>query len=462
MIRFYKIFTLIAFFISIANSQGKTAIELLPDLVVTHIERLPRYEKLLYSYEARKDGLPGKTNPYLTPEEKNKKCMPEKGEKVKLYAHIKNCGRKESNRCNFIWIIDGKVTKKGELNKLSPGEEQIVLLEWKWKPGSHSVAIEVDAEDVIDEINENNNILTDRTDALSLNFIIQKELYDILAGVRNSFGSFSFEDWLQNQIKILNYLLSSAVYPLTPKGAELSFRIDNIEINDNSKNNNPKTFENIYDIFYSLTKDNYERKFYNLNLNSLTYDYEMMRDLLFLAGAPDMSMFDYPDSVSILDKDYTGKYSDCFLNSGKSYDELKRSPISRYSAKILNSSKETRRGLLPEMIYSIPTNNKLKIISYGNTPRNGVGCELYRLHVSEKGRNLDSLPALSGRTGKDGIFDLGLRPFGEINNDCSNGILLLKLTYKDKVYYKWLELADFNFQYWRGNKESALYYIVVP
>jgi len=158
--------------------QPSEDVKLLPDIDVTFISRTPRYERLRVSYHQRSDGLIGDVNPYLTAEEKNKKRWPENGEIVTFTAHVKNHGRKAVQAFEYFWTIDGEIVNTGLSAQIKPNDERIFRLQWRWQSGAHAVSFSADPRDVIPEISQRNNQLTERTDALTFIFHVEETLYN--------------------------------------------------------------------------------------------------------------------------------------------------------------------------------------------------------------------------------------------------------------------------------------------
>ena len=96
------------------------------DLDVLFIERTPTYER--YTAPGY-DGIE-----MMQVDNKDKKHVPDKGEKVTFTAHIQNKGKAPSGG-SYVWLVDGKEAGKGTIKELKTRERAEFTFSWEWDPG---------------------------------------------------------------------------------------------------------------------------------------------------------------------------------------------------------------------------------------------------------------------------------------------------------------------------------------
>jgi uncharacterized repeat protein (TIGR01451 family) len=180
----------------------------LPDLDAAYIMRTPRYPY---------DGSPNQPAP---------------GEPVAFQAKIADRGGRATGSFEYTWLIDDAPVSAGAHASLAPGEAITLTLNWVWQEDIHKVAIVLDPANRITEVSEQNNQVEDRTNGLAAGFWVEQSVYDWmnLHQVEQGFGSVSWEDWAQRQLRVWNQMLASAVHPLTPDGAVDRLRLDKVTI----------------------------------------------------------------------------------------------------------------------------------------------------------------------------------------------------------------------------------------
>lgn len=132
-----------------------------------------------------------------------------------------------------------------------------------------------------------------------------------------------------------------------------------------------------------------------------------------------------------------------------------------HTAASLNRDKGVRRGHFGEYLLDIPENNLIQIVNPAFEQLADVRIHVYQpepLGYTEKSIKRD--PKFEGTTDNNGFFRLGANPFGEINNWGTNGVLLIQILTGDAVAFGWLEITDFNLEYWRGNRKEAIFKVI--
>ena len=438
----------------------------LSDLDVTFISRTPRYERLRVSYHKRADGLTGDVNPYLSFEEVTKQRRPKDGELVTFTTHVKNHGDCPVNAFEYLWAIDGVVVQTGISEPLLPNDELQVKYQWQWQSGAHTVSFQADPQNAIQEISKRNNQLTDRTDALTFHFHVEQTLYDYFKTVKNSWGTYSWEDWAQSHVALMNEMFKRAVYPTTPEGITERVRLDKITIHpdgslDPEGTHAPEDWE--WDGRWGFKKDYLNSQFYEKNPWALKNEWSLIHELGHQVGRIDLYCIDVTAAQNEVNGEaYRSNSQWGMMHRGIYLPEEEVHFFCEHIAASFNRDRGVRRGHFGEYLLDIPKSNFLKIVDslykpLANTPINVYQAEPHG--YTEK--KIAPPPKFSGETDTEGLFSLGENPFGEINNWGTNGIFLIEIIKDNKKQYHWLEIVDFNLEYWRGNKDSAVYKILV-
>ncbi|MBI3963622.1 MAG: hypothetical protein HY341_01355, partial [Candidatus Kerfeldbacteria bacterium] len=192
-----------------------------PDLDVLYVERTPRYSR--YDVTAAPDGTPR-----LRPGTEFDQRWPNPDELVTFTAHVANYGDAASPATTYTWSVDGTIIASGTVPPLAPADERTFTYRWRWQDGTHRIRFAVDPGRQVDEITDANNVIDDRTNALSFHFHAERSFCRAFLRDTTAIGSFSCADWLQQQVAAFNAMLDAAIYDLTPAGAGIRIRIDRI------------------------------------------------------------------------------------------------------------------------------------------------------------------------------------------------------------------------------------------
>jgi len=437
------------------------------DLDVTYISRTPRYERLRASYDRRSDGMVGDVNPYLTEAEKQKKRWPDERELVTFTAHVKNFGDVPVNAYEYLWMVDGKTMKRGISAHLSPGQEHEFQLQWNWQSGPHAVSFQVDPLGQIKEISARNNQLTDRTDALTFHFHVEQSLYDYFKTIRNSWGTYSWDDWAQSHVALMNEMFKRAVYPTTPEGIVERVRLDKITIHNDGEldptgTQAPEDWE--WDGRWGFKRDYLYDNFYEKNSWAVEHEWSLIHELGHQVGRIDLYCLDVAAAQNGVNGErYLSKTVDGMMHRGIYLPQHEVHFFCEHTAASFNRDKGIRRGFFGEYLMDIPQNNVLIFSNQKYEPLKNVPIAIYQPKPLGYTDKIIEPPAkFSGRTTVEGEFSLPENPFGEINNWGTNGIFLVQVGEGKNAYFHWMEIVDFNLEYWRGNKSRAEYRIVIP
>lgn len=193
----------------------------LPDLDVTYVSRLPRY-------------------PADEP-----KVMPSAGERVASVVHLHNAGfatvpagvevRWEilpERTEDFVLTSDeGRVgVRERWLDQpLPPGATTTIEFPWTWPEEPHWIRVTVDPDDMVTELCEANNEVTELNTARPLWFGYDRSFLRSVHTERKMtlVGSFSYYDYIRAQKLRMDRMLREAVLPETsPVGVRDAYRID--------------------------------------------------------------------------------------------------------------------------------------------------------------------------------------------------------------------------------------------
>lgn len=436
------------------------------DLDVTYISRTPRYE-----WDSAKQ-------------------WPAPGEPVTFTAHVINKGASSSGSFSYQWLIDGYVVSWGSTGSLSPQAERTFSQTWNWQSGRHTVTFRVDPGNQVPESAENNNSITDFTDALSVGFWVEESVYADFNSKLNGINTHSWEDWAQYQIKTFNDLLERSKYPSAPKGVLARLRLDKIVIVPDGTlfalNAQHAPLETETDVQWGFSVDEY------LNCpwagcydTSWNVHHELGH---YLFGRVDLYGLDVQGGdVDVRDDNgnpiagtpllpylafdvvHYNSRTDVDLMSNHGSDPHFLSDHTVYS---LNRDwpmgERTHKGWT--YIYDLPAESKLRILDNNDQPMEGVEVSVYQA-VGGDGSSgpysqyFDNTPDVTGMTDSQGVVSLGSTPFGNIEDwGITAGVILVKLhdPATDQTRYVWVEVLDFNLAYWRGETQSYTHTVYFP
>lgn len=112
---------------------------------------------------------------------------------------------------------------------LGQGEETVVEFRFPFPAVSTWMQVELDPSDLVREVCEVNNVITELTDARPVQFGVDPKVLKACLTERklNHVGSFCYYDWIRAQKLRMDVMLREAVYPTTgPHGVEEAYRID--------------------------------------------------------------------------------------------------------------------------------------------------------------------------------------------------------------------------------------------
>ncbi|MFH1598612.1 MAG: CARDB domain-containing protein [Patescibacteria group bacterium] len=427
---------IISGFFLVEKTEATTDESELADLDVTFISRTPRYEK----YHTER-GLNGQYR--LKTGTEFWQRWPEEEEMVTFTAQITNQGNVISGEFGFKWYVDGVEVSSGTISNLNPGSYTTQDYLWRWVDGTHTIKFQVDPEGTIEEISEQNNLLTEKTNTLSLIFHVEEGFCSAFDYQKNSAGSYSCEDWLQQQVsafnEILNQALTGATGSTTSSGANLRVRIDNIYIHANGEIDSSTGSEDwLYDGSWNIAWDYDDNDCLDrgiwcadpdyVNAYAKTTDWNLLRNLAInTLGLVDLSKLSiYTSDVHITDEDgatvggglgmlevetdyvYKNRHSGLLNSINEQYfSEYSILALIRFNNYYTDISGDRRglpkrRGIPGEYLKDIPAQNKIKVLDKNGDPLPQAGIAIFQ----ESAYGFEDMIKYSGGTNSSGLWTI--------------------------------------------------------
>ncbi len=452
------------------------------DLDVTLIERTPRYD-----YDGAKNN-------------------PAPGDVVTFHGHVVNWGGSLA-AVDYRWQIDGTTVASGTMSNLTPGEQRVVTLNWTWQSGDHNVTFTVDPNDQIAEESEANNEITDRVNGIIVGFWVEQSVYDYFHTYQRDLGigSNSWQDWAQRQMGKWNELCADAIWPDSPQGVLDRVRIDKIVVvpdgalplHGGLPTNNPDLSDKTVDMMWGFPATLLDGSMYS-NHTSLSEDnaFYIEKSLIHELGHArylidcygwDVHNTAEHDSVQIWEgatyvagSDYMpfiawgevlyynksgGVMSGPYGFQWSPYETGALNRIAGHRACCGNYNAPANIG---EFLQDLPENNHVRFLDQYGNPRAGADVRVYQAEGwsgAWYGKTIDNTPDLFFTTDADGYAHMPQNPFsdGAIQHTygIANGVCVLRIEHNGQIWYRFMEVSDFNMEYWRGHTTDAYYEIVL-
>ncbi len=462
----------------------------LPDLTVTFIERNPKYPGTKVEYFDFNEGPDGSQGPahakVLNPSVQK---WPLPGETVRFTAHVKNKGSVTAPAYDWHWLIDGKDLRSGMAEPLAPNAEATFEIEWIWQEGDHYVSFEVDRAGIIQEITKKNNFVVDQINAMSFHFFVQQSVYDWFDTIKSGMDSYSWEDWAQFQVREMNRTFRDDIFPAAPEGIKVRVRIDKIVILPNTYEDPGGTHapsDNVdggCDGVWGFTNDLLKKNENGLNFYEARPqwvfgpEWPLFHELGHQLGQPDYYLLpiskEKNKAVPGMAYDPPREFRDIMMFSGNyahdeniGMDKVKWDSGYRFwgqhTAASFNRDLGVRRGFFGTFLVDVPASQRFLIVDESGKPIPNAKVELFRsIGQGYANATIPEKPSIVSKTDASGVWALDENPYSVIFTWTSNGTLFFRVTSGETVRYGWMNITDFNLEYWRGNTEVGNYTLQV-
>jgi hypothetical protein len=453
----------------------------LPDLTVAYVERVPR-DPSWQGHVITEDGLCR-----LDTDAGGGSWHPAAGAEVTFTIHVLNAGFADSAPVRCRVSIDGAELGSADVPALPPRGEHPVAVTWRWQDGAHRLQAELDPDGKTPEIARWNNRFVEPVQALAVAVVVAKDRYEAFQRNRNVVDTFSFEDWVQYQLRSINALFGASVYPSAPQGAMERVRCDRILVVDD-----PYDRQQRVSCEATLRRDGradglaeyaallvwgkpWEGEL--LEMIALRVDWAQARELARQLGLIEWTTIDTRiEQCMVLDS--RGRYAQrCHLFPDRAtlLYAVGGFPLDEVSVGSLNQTLGRPRGFRGDFLYQLPGKVVVEVLSNGGLPLAGIQVDVFQLMsegefagtISGAGRGDPLYSAETDQQGRVALMDMSTpanktpggyelrpNPFGKIATDGSNGLLLLRLRQDKAEEYYFLRLYDCNIAYLRGQHDE--------
>jgi hypothetical protein len=450
------------------------------DLDVTYIARTPRY-----NYDAAKNN-------------------PASGDSVTFEAHVRNWGDDAVASAAYRWEIDGSVASQGTLADFLGRSERTVSLPWTWQTGAHTVKFIVDPLGAVAETSEVNNAIENRTDGISVGFWVEQSLYEYFQEKQRflGIGSNSWENWAQRQMNVWNQDAAAAVSSEAPLGAVDRVRIDKIVVvpdgalplNGGLPTNNPNLADRTVDMMWGFPSSLLNGDFYAnttgaVEGNAFYLEPSLVHELGHARYLVDNYGFDVHNtaghaSVQILENGqpvagsplmpflafgemlYANRYGGRMGGPYPGWSPHETGALNRIAGLRASQGNYNAPGNIGVYLDNLPASNRVSLVDESGVPAAGAQIQVFRT-VATPGlyaKTFDTTPDAQYVADANGEFVLPRNPFrpGSAIRSPEQGIVVLRVELAGKVWYRFLEVAQFNLEYWRGHVAEGRYTIELP
>lgn len=397
----------------------------------------------------------------------------------------------------YQWYVSDVSVANGTIPPLIQGAEHTVVYTTTWPHSPMRMKFSIDTQNKIQEESEVNNTLLFGSHDLTLSYWVETELYRLFNSVKNTMGSYSFEDWMRQHISMLNTRLNEAKYPTTPHGAGLQIRVDKIVIGDQLDGQGPMTAD--LDLYVidgrwqttdaDPTNNRGNNGFYQEYVTQYTakIDWGLVHEMVHQLGAPDLYRMNLPEAppnngIQITKLDGTLVKRPDFLNNGITFPfpdlmgggntspYKNETMLSAHTAAGLSSTIGYRRGHFAEYYYDMPQTTKIRVLDRSGYPLKGSTIKLFQRHPDTE--LFDIQPEHLGTADTAGVIlltnhpatavttatghTLKPNPFGTIVPSGNNGMMIVQARLNNTEGYGFLLLHDLNMAYWSGKQTEAI------
>jgi sugar lactone lactonase YvrE len=469
--------TLIPFFALVSLSL-QAEVPKKADLDVLFIEQWPVYPGYGFSYPGNLPvlvkpgtGVPGKPPVYYYTRdeyEANVKTHPVKGEEITFTAFVANKGGVKVGKSDYLFKMDGKVMKKGELPALEPGEKTSVQIKWPYELGRHFVSFEADPNNKSEEICKANNKREDPTFGFVLTITAgNKGEYPAFGNTENMVGSYSFEDWCQAHIDKWREYFRDAKYPSTPDGVQAGVRFNYIFPEDEGaelKAYNDKGGWCNWRIYWDIDK---------IPQYAKGIDGGLIHELVHQCGVIDSYQIGFGLLDNLALDPETGKtieipYSDhrCAHSSimGGAYRYEIRGAFSEDEAAAFDATMKRWNNHAGYGLYlfDMPESNYVQFLNNRGEPLAGAALTIFQewaspYEMNEASRKTNIVTPKQVRLDDEGKFNLGANPYDTLWVVGGNCVIMYCVRAYGQKEYHFVDMREFNLACWRGDEKAHTY-----
>lgn len=477
--------------VSAVRAAAQTSAAARPDLDVAYLSLEPRYP----AYDTViTEGVPllldAATREPLPPNGKDPvRRWPKKGEQLIATGRVVNHGTAPTGPFRYVWLVDGKKVATGQHAGLAPDcAAEADTTEWRlagaklrqarlrpgtyvdfshpfsWKKGQR-IELRLEPAGVgPEELSVANNSREERTDALAFVVLVRRSAYNRWAQLATPDAPRSFEDWMQLQFSALYQKLERSAYASAPGGVRQPLRIDLIRVLDDAEP--AASFD---EVSAANGWDGYVDSAGSPDPATQIgrVDWELLRGVARQLGLVDLAALRVlPEANAV--KDASGQLAAIGYQPASAFG-YEDGLLPEHSVRALNRLEGTRRGYPGIYLYDVPRACRLRVLD-----NNGRAVPDTELSVFEaRAGAIEDHPVAEGKTDTNGEwtlpnrpappvrtpngFELTANPFGKIDLNGGNGLLLVRIAARGETEYQWLPITTFNSAFWRGQTALATF-----
>jgi hypothetical protein len=421
------------------------------------------------------------------------------GEKLRLIAHVKNTGFATAQPFAWRLLLNGKEAASGTW----PGrleEMQIARIEhaFAWPGGDPVARFEVTPG--TREIAAFNNVREDTLSGWGFDYLTTHRRVAYMHRYRNALGSFSWEDYYQWHLDLMNELFAQSVYPSAPEGIQARVRLNRIfyldEVDDESIERTllgeDGLIRNQGGWYFRDNPNEKQGKWWlpDGNFNGCVTEWSLPHELGHQLGLIDLYRTDYHgrEGFEVVGRDMPLRFSHFFRHPRVMMHWHGPHLWSESTAGYLNASKGKPRGIYGDYVFSTPEHVQLLVTDINGRPLAGKRLRIFqrgappiaeRVHEDEHGTRwwevpetghfpdrFFAQPGIVGTTDELGLLRLPNRPvqpaqtlnayvrkpnpFGNINVVGERHLMLVLVDGERRSAPFFVELNDLNNAVLRG------------
>lgn len=433
------------------------------------------------------------------------------GDRVTLTAHVRNVGFTAAEPFEVVWSIDGEEVHR-EKRTASLEEMEVATFDYTYEWAKDHPYVTVRLETGQDEIATINNELTDPMWGFAYTFIVSKPRAWAWHEHRSAYGTFSFDDFYQWHVQIMNLLFEHSRYPAVPEGPRARVRLDRILYVDNPAQAQEDLFRDDgirYDQGGWTWNDSPEElKSKQVAPPSHEWrnqtEWSLPHELGHQLGLIDWYNFDtqgieghpcsWPDNGKYVSHFQDMPYQMMHWHGPQLFGEV--------DAAYLDMTWDKPRGYFGDHVWAIPAECFLRVIDVNGDAVAGARVEVFQRGVQidkdgpvdvqqgvkfrpviedgNFGVPMPPEPVIMGETDNDGVLRLPNRPttpcktlngfrrqpnpFGNMNVVGQRGVMFVKVTKPDgsSPQFFSIDLFNYNVAWFRGQKKDFTQVLQTP